>query len=188
MRPRCLGLRPLIFLIGLCFIWGQADVHAGFRKENPNQFLSKAFDESRHGQADYAFIYLKQLLRSYPHDVKAPEAALGLSEYYAAQDNHREAYEVLEPYAQIAGKKTIRILIYVRLISSARQLGQPKKAQKNKRLLLEFLYQKHKLFLFRNHDKTIWSSPMNNLYEIIEYIDALEVKINGENIYKTKFE
>ena len=135
------------------------------------------------GEIDFAFMEYRALLEAYPKDPLAREAAFAIGEYHFDQHNTREAKRAFEMFNQEAAEEIPRLLVQVYLLLCARLLKDDSSVQAFESHLKEMLSSKKLFLAFEENRIQEWTSPLGNRFSLREFVDHMEITLNGAPFY-----
>ena len=147
--------------------------------------LRQAGRYGQEGKPDFAFLELRNLLRSHPEDPRVPEIEFGIAEYHFLQRNFQEANAFfLSSLSKINPDSTERFLGQVYFLKCQEQF--PGGAESSQALLSELKRElsSQKFFVAFDDKRTrAWRSPLGSLYTFNEFVDRLEILQDGKPFY-----
>lgn len=165
------------FLIIFILIW----INLSCASLNRDKAYWEAAQEGKAGNIDFAFLQLTDYLRENPDSIYAPHARFAICEYYLENKGYRDAIEHLTKYIiDYREEKNIvfaRAMLYKILMEYK---DEPQFVEKIK----ESLFSKSVFLIFSESKTKQYKSIFNNTYQIIDYVDKIEVFKNGQLILK----
>ena len=135
------------------------------------------------GEIDFAFMEYRSLLEEHSEGPSAQEAAFAIGEYYFNQHNTREAKEAFERFDQEPAEEIPKLLVQVYLLLCARILKDDPTAEILESRLKEVLSSKKLFLAFEENRVQVWTSPLGNRFELREFVDRMEISLNGSSFY-----
>ncbi|MDD5347548.1 MAG: outer membrane protein assembly factor BamD [Candidatus Omnitrophica bacterium] len=138
---------------------------------------SRAVEEVKHGNPDFAFLQFRELLDNFPDSKYAERSLFAVGEYYFQKTNFREAsstfFEFIDKYPD--SPAVIFALSYLLQVSQAH--NDAAAIEQLTKTIVTF----HRLSLvFRNSQEYTYRSALLRKHRVIYYIDKVEFYINGE--------
>ncbi len=149
---------------------------AGDRRSQAERYVSD-------GEIDFAFMEYQAILREFPDDPLALEALFACGEYYFREHNSRETVRAFELFRKKSSEGIPHILALVYLLKGASFLKDSAAARDLEERLKEALSSSHFFAAFEENQKRDWSSPLGNHYELNEFVDHMDILLNGEPFY-----
>ena len=157
------------------------------RGDGDEESLRRRFLRAEHyvieGEIDFAFMEYRAILAEHPKDPSAREAAFAIGEYYFKQHNTRDARRAFEKFHQEGAEEIPRLLTQVYLLLCARLLKDTSSAQALESHLKETLSSKKLFLAFEENHVREWTSPLGNRFALREFVDHMEITLNGAPFY-----
>ncbi len=159
----------VIFLIVLCFFSASAF--------SDTTVFYKGVRAAYSGRLDFAFMFFRSFLQSYPRSKLAQDAIFALGEYYYFTNNPtmsaRHFNRVIVQYPTSKAK----IFACAYLLNMA----QRSKNEDAERSLKREIVTAHNLSLvFSKYKRYIYESPFNKKYKALYYMDRVQIYINDD--------
>lgn len=170
VRSAHIKLKAIIYLLLL----GCVSSCATLRPEGDfNAFIK----EIRRENADFAFMQLASYLREHPESAHVLDIRFALGEYYFQIRNYNDAIDELQYCIQSHPPDRNAVFAYAILykIVSGYQ-DDPETLQK----LKERFFSKSLFLVFSESKTKSYTSILNNRYDIVDYVDKIEVFKNNE--------
>lgn len=148
--------------------------------------VSQAEKHVAEGEIDFAFMEYRSLLEEYPETPSAQGAAFAIGEYHFSQHNTREAKEAFERFDLKQAEEIPRLLAQVYLLLCARLLKDDPTADTLEAHLKEALSSKKLFLTFEENRIQTWGSPLGNRFELREFVDHMEITLNGASFYSIR--
>ena len=148
-----------------------------------NNLYFEAKEDIKLKNFDFAFMKLSDYLKQNPDSVYAPQIKFAIIEYYFQTKNYRLALEELEKYInEYPGKKNVvfaEAILYKTLSVYEKESPLLEK-------LKEAFFSKSIFLIFSESKTKSYTSLFNNYYEIVDYVDRVEVFKNKELLFEIK--
>ena len=169
----------LVTFVFLTFLLIQPlqDVFAG---QGVQASLDQAARYGKEGKLDFAFMELRNLLRTYPEGPHVPEVEFALGEYFFLQRNPREAKAAfLRCLPEIPFDSVPRFLCQIYLL----KCEEDSPGSKVPPLLTQLKQQLSSQRFFQAFDDKrtrTWESPLGTSYTLNEFVNRVEILQNGQ--------
>lgn len=162
-------------------LWGLQGVQGD--QQTARERIAQAEHDVAEGEIDFAFMEYRALLDEYPKDPSAREAAFAIGEYHFKQHNAHEAKRTFEMFDQETAEEIPKLIAQVYLLLCARLLKDDASLQALESHLKEMLSSKKLFLAFEENRVREWTSPLGNHFELREFVDRLEIILNGTPFY-----
>lgn len=132
---------------------------------------------------DFAFMDYTMLVHDYPESVEASEAAFGIGEYYFDRRNYSAAADAFKKFLSRSSGRVEELAGLAFLVKSAELAGDKELRGTAEDTLKQRLSAKHFFMLFEDKRVQSWRSPFGRDLVIREFVDRLEVTLNGSPFY-----
>ncbi|MEW6075551.1 MAG: hypothetical protein AB1530_04500 [Candidatus Omnitrophota bacterium] len=133
--------------------------------------------EVRKENSDFAFMRLSAYLRDNPESAHANEIRFALAEYYFQIKNYNDAFDELQYCIEANPKDKIAVFAYAMLYKIISQYQADPEALVR---LKEKFFSKSLFLVFSDSKTKSYTSILNNRYDIVDYVDKIEVFKNNE--------
>lgn len=171
----------ILYLFIFFPLWGLQNVEGD--QVTVRERLTQAEHYAAEGETDFAFMEYRALLEEYPNDPSASEAAFAIGEYHFNQHSAREAKQAFEMFHQEGAEEIPELLVQVYLLLCARVLKDDASVQFLESHLKEMLSSKKLFLAFEENRVQEWTSPLGNRFELREFVDRMEITLNGAPFY-----
>jgi len=147
--------------------------------------LIQAERYGKEGKPDFAFLELRDLLQRYPEGSHVAEVEFGLAEYLFLQRNFSEATGAFQRSLSKLNYDSIpRVLGQIYLLKCREKTSGRTDSSPELLAQLKQELSSQKFFeAFDDKRTQTWQSPLGNLYTLDEFVDHLEVLLNGQPFY-----
>ena len=132
---------------------------------------------------DFAFMKLKQYLRKNPNSAHAAEVKFAIIEYYFETRNYRLAIEDLTKY--ITGYPKEKNTVFAQAILY-RIISDYDEESPLLEKMRETFFSKSIFLIFSDSKTKSYTSLFDNDYEIVDYVDKIEIFKNKELLFEIK--
>ncbi len=128
---------------------------------------------------DFAFMDYTAILREYPQNREAGEAAFAVGEYHFGRKNYDAAVGAFKAFLSRSNNRIEELAGLVFLAKSAELCADKPLRERAEDTLKQRLSSKHFFMLFEDRQVQAWRSPFGRNIVIREFVDRLEVTLNG---------
>jgi len=140
-----------------------------------------AAKEARDGNADFAFMQFSEYLREHPQTLHTKDIKFAIAEYHLNVKSYRQAIPLLDKYLIDYAGDPRAVIAKVLLYKALSEFKDDPWVAQNAR---ETFFEKSVFLVFSESKVRRYKSLLNNDYEIIDYVDRVEVFRNGELFFK----
>ncbi|MDD5566309.1 MAG: hypothetical protein PHG31_05425 [Candidatus Omnitrophica bacterium] len=138
-----------------------------------NAFIKEVKKES----PDFAFMRLSAYLRDNAESAHAAEIRFALAEYYFQIKNYNNAIDELQYCIEANQKSKIAVFAYVMLYKI---ISEHQTDAETLEKLKEKFFSKSLFLVFSDSKTKSYTSILNNRYDVVDYVDKIEVFKNNE--------
>lgn len=176
------ALFPISYLLILLIPGNIEELFAG--PQTARERLVQAERYVAEGEIDFAFMEYRALLEEESEGPMAEEAMFAIGEYYFQQRNTAETKHSFSAFRQKSTEEIPTLLASVYLLQCARLSGDTETAHRLERHLKERLSSKELFLFFEENRAQEWTSPLGNRFGLREFVDRLEITLNGRPFYE----
>ena len=132
---------------------------------------------------DFAFMDYLAILRDYPKSAEASEAAFAVGEYYFDQRDYSGAADTFKHFLSRSEDRLEGLVGLAYLAKSAELGGDAPLRELAENTLKQRLASGHFFMLFEDKHEQPWRSPFGRRIVMREYVDRLEITLNGSSFY-----
>jgi tetratricopeptide (TPR) repeat protein len=163
-----------LLLLTLLFTFTEVPVSA-------QESLSQAQRYALDGQKDWAFMEYHSFLRRNPQDSQAPYAAFGVGEYLYQRGNYQKSREIfLSIHSPDFDYEWAGVLVALYVAKCSDALNDTASAAVYRKKANTLFFSQQRVFVFDKSRKLSWVSPLGNRYLSEEFVDKLEIRLNGK--------
>ncbi len=144
---------------------------------------NEAREDIKSKNIDFAFVKLSSYIRENPNSSHAPDIKFAIIEYYFQTGNYRLAMDELAKY--ITGYPAEKNTVFAQAILY-KILSQYKADSPLREKLKEAFFSKSIFLVFSDSKIKSYASILGNKYQIVDYVDRVEVFKNKELIFEIK--
>ncbi len=138
---------------------------------------SRAMKSAKQGDADFAFMNYRSILREYPQSKFKEQALFAHAEYSFLLKHYDESVALFTTFVQDYPDSKGKLFALAYLLKIAGEKGDQKEVEAIRKQIISL----RKISLvFRNFKKYKYRSPFYRYWKAIIYIDKIEFYINGE--------
>ena len=137
----------------------------------------KGVRAARSGKNDFAFMFFRSFLQSFPNSRLAEDAVFALGEYYFLTNNPSMAARYFDRFIAQYPKSKGRIFAYMYLLDLARRTENLRMTELYER---DIVTSYNLSLIFRKYKQYTYESPFNKKYKALYYMDRVEMYINNE--------
>jgi len=148
-----------------------------------NNLYQDAMEDTKSGNYDFAYMKLKQYLRKKPNSAHVTEVKFAIIEYYFQTRNYRLAIEDLTKY--ITGYPNEKNTVFAQAILY-KILSDYDEESPLLEKMRETFFSKSIFLIFSDSKTKSYTSLFDNEYEIVDYVDKIEVFKNKGLLFEIK--
>lgn len=171
--------RVLCFVFLLIFLFP----HKGYPQADRNLY-NRGIQAAREGKADSAFLHFNRLLNNFPGSEYTRQALFGTGEYYFSIGDYYDAKRTFDKLVDNYPESEARLYAIAYLIKIAEKEGKENETGKLKERLIG---SQQVSLLFRDFKELSYISPLSRNYKALNFIDKIEIYIDGELFAKISF-
>jgi outer membrane protein assembly factor BamD (BamD/ComL family) len=137
---------------------------------------NRAISMAKQGQMDMAFIDFRMLVHSYPDARQKPTAQLGLGEYHFSHHSFSLAAKEFKDFYNQYPKRQDSVIALAYLYKMAQMNGQNHLMEEYRQKIIS---SRQVAFIFKDSQSFRYVSGFQHKYEVVFYIDKIEVWVNG---------
>lgn len=169
------GVFALFFLLIFLF------PHKGYSQADRNLY-NRGIQAAREGRTEAAFLHFNRLLNDFPDSEYMPQALFATGEYYFSIGDYYDARRNFDKLVNNYPEARLYAIAY--LIKMAEEEGRKNEAGKLKEGLIGW---QQVSLLFRDFKEHSYTSPLNRNYQALNFIDKIEIYIDGGLFAKISF-
>ncbi|MCK4423215.1 MAG: hypothetical protein KAV18_04010, partial [Candidatus Omnitrophica bacterium] len=167
-----------------------AKIRVSGRKEKRIEFKPKEYIEAinlcKKGKNEFGLLKFNKVIEKYPDSPWTRMSIFSAAEIYVGLNCYNDAVKLWIRYMSDYpdNKETILAKIYL-VITMTRMKGASEvEAEQFLEQLKKQIFSKPVFLGFKEYKKYVYKSAVKNKYELREYVDKIEVYLNGEIFYK----
>ena len=167
-----------------------AKIKVSGRKDKKMEFKPKEYLEAvnfcKKGENEFGLLKFKQVIEKYPDTPWARKSIFSAAEIYVGLNGYHDAVKLWIRYMSDYPDNKETMLAKVYLIVTMTRMKGPSEVEAKQFLeqLKKQIFSSPVFLGFAEYKKYEYESAIKNKYELLEYVDKIEVYLNEELFYK----
>ncbi len=150
-------------------------------------YTRQAAYEYREGKYEKALIYLRSMRRETQDPKRLAEIQFGIGECFFYQRAYFESLDAFRQHLKDCPEHKTAVFVKMYLAKTLSLLKtNTQEGEALKKEVEEFLYSVPLFLAFKECRKKSYKSIVGNVYELHEYVNRVEIYLNGEVFFKIK--